>query len=115
MTVTVLGIESSCDDTAAAIVRDDRSILANVVAGQDALHAAYGGIVPEIAARAHVERLDIAVEQALREARLTLSDLDAVAVTAGPGLIGGVLAGVMTAKGIAAGSGLPLVGVNHLA
>jgi N6-L-threonylcarbamoyladenine synthase len=113
--LTVLGIESSCDDSAAAIVRQDRAILANVVAGQDALHAAYGGVVPEIAARAHVERLDHAVEQALGAAGLGLDDLDAVAVTAGPGLIGGVLAGVMTAKGIAAGAGLPLVGVNHLA
>ena len=96
-------------------MRDDRSILANVVAGQDLLHAAYGGVVPEIAARAHVERLDLAVELALAEAGVALSELDAVAVTAGPGLIGGVLAGVMTAKGIAAGAGLPLVGVNHLA
>jgi N6-L-threonylcarbamoyladenine synthase len=113
--IKVLGIESSCDDSAAAIVREDRSILANVVAGQDVLHAAYGGVVPEIAARAHVERLDHAVERALDEAGLTLGDLDAVAVTAGPGLIGGVLAGVMTAKGIAAGAGLPLIGVNHLA
>ncbi len=96
-------------------MRDDRAILSNVVAGQDALHAAYGGVVPEIAARAHVERLDLAVEQALAEAGVTLADLDAVAVTAGPGLIGGVLAGVMTAKGIVAGTGLPLIGVNHLA
>ncbi len=113
--ITVLGIESSCDDSAAAIVREDRTILSNVVAGQDSLHSLYGGVVPEIAARAHVERLDIAVEQALSEAGLTLAQIDAVAVTAGPGLIGGVLAGVMTAKGIAAGAGLPLLGINHLA
>ncbi|MDE2913981.1 MAG: tRNA (adenosine(37)-N6)-threonylcarbamoyltransferase complex transferase subunit TsaD [Paracoccaceae bacterium] len=117
--VTVLGIESSCDDTAAAVVRRDRSgtvrILASVVLGQDGLHDAYGGIVPEIAARAHAEKLDMAVEQALATARLDLADMDAIAVTAGPGLIGGVLSGVMCAKGLAAGSGKPLIGVNHLA
>lgn len=110
-----LGIESSCDDTAAAVVRGDGTILASVVAGQTALHADFGGVVPEIAARAHAEKLDLCVEQALDEAGLGLADLDGIAVTAGPGLIGGVLAGVMLAKGLAAGSGLPLVGVNHLA
>ena len=110
-----LGIESSCDDTAAAIVTGDRRILSNVVASQTELHADFGGVVPEIAARAHAERLDLVVEQALAEAGLALGDLSGVAVTAGPGLIGGVMAGVMCAKGIAAGAGLPLVGVNHLA
>lgn len=115
MTLTFLGIESSCDDTAAAVVRGDRTILSSVVAGQTALHQDFGGVVPEIAARAHAERLDLCVEEALRDAGLTLADLDGVAVTAGPGLIGGVMAGVMLAKGIAAGTGLPLVGVNHLA
>ncbi|GEK69015.1 tRNA N6-adenosine threonylcarbamoyltransferase [Paracoccus denitrificans] len=115
MGLTFLGIESSCDDTAAAVVRDDRSILASVVAGQAALHADFGGVVPEIAARAHAEKLDLCVEEALAQAGLRLSDLDGIAVTAGPGLIGGVLSGVMLAKGLAAGTGLPLVGVNHLA
>lgn len=110
----VLGIESSCDDTAAAVVRG-RRILASVVQGQADLHAPFGGVVPEIAARAHAEKVDLCVEQALSRAGVTLSDLDAVAVTAGPGLIGGVLAGVMCAKGICAAAGLPLVGVNHLA
>lgn len=110
-----LGIESSCDDTAAAIVDGERRILSSVVANQTGMHADFGGVVPEIAARAHAERLDICVEQALQEAGLGLRDLSAVAVTAGPGLIGGVMAGVMMAKGIAAGAGLPLVGVNHLA
>ena len=90
-------------------------ILSSVVASQDALHAAYGGVVPEIAARAHAERLDLCVERALDEAGVSLAEIDAVAVTAGPGLLGGVLAGVMCAKGIAAGAGLPLIGVNHLA
>ena len=115
MTLTFLGIESSCDDTAAAIVRADGTILSSVVAGQTALHADFGGVVPEIAARAHAEKLDICIEDALAQSGLTLADLDGVAVTAGPGLIGGVMAGVMMAKGIAAGAGLPLVGVNHLA
>jgi N6-L-threonylcarbamoyladenine synthase len=110
-----LGIESSCDDTAAAVVTGDRRILSNVVSSQTVLHEAFGGVVPEIAARAHADRLDLVVEQALAEAGLSLRDLSGVAVTAGPGLIGGVMAGVMCAKGIAAGAGLPLVGVNHLA
>ena len=117
-TLTLLGIESSCDDTAAAVVRlaEGRgTVLASVVAGQTDLHAAFGGVVPELAARAHTEKLDLCVEQALAQAGLGLTDLDGVAVTAGPGLIGGVMAGVMCAKGLAAGAGLPLVGVNHLA
>jgi N6-L-threonylcarbamoyladenine synthase len=117
-TLTFLGIESSCDDTAAAIVRDGpggRQILANVVLGQTSLHADFGGVVPEIAARAHAERVDGCVAQVMRDAGLRFADLDGVAVTAGPGLIGGVLAGVMCAKGITAATGLPLIGVNHLA
>lgn len=117
-TLTFLGIESSCDDTAAAVVRADgmtSEILSNVVDGQTDLHAAFGGVVPEIAARAHTEKLDLCVMRALADAGLTLREIDGVAVTAGPGLIGGVLAGVMCAKGIVAGAGLPLVGVNHLA
>lgn len=115
MALTFLGIESSCDDTAAAVVRSDGTILASVVSGQTDLHADFGGVVPEIAARAHAEKLDLCVEQALAEAGLGLEALDGIAVTAGPGLIGGVLAGVMLAKGLALGRGLPLVGVNHLA
>lgn len=115
MPLTVLGIESSCDDSAAAVVTDDRRILSSVVAGQTALHAGFGGVVPEIAARAHAERLDLCVEQALAQAGLPLGGVDGIAVTAGPGLIGGVMAGVMLAKGLAAGAGLPLIGVNHLA
>lgn len=114
----ILGIESSCDDTAAALVRGApgaATVLSSVVMGQAELHAAFGGVVPEIAARAHVEKLDIAVERALAEAGIGLDRLDAIAVTAGPGLIGGVLSGVMLAKGLAAATGLPLIGVNHLA
>ncbi|NRB05220.1 MAG: tRNA (adenosine(37)-N6)-threonylcarbamoyltransferase complex transferase subunit TsaD [Rhodobacteraceae bacterium] len=115
---TILGIESSCDDTAAAVLRvvdGDASILANVVVGQTELHSAFGGVVPEIAARAHVEKLDVAVEQALSQSELALADVDAIAVTRGPGLIGGVVAGVMVAKGLAQATGVPLYGINHLA
>ncbi len=112
--LTILGIESSCDDTAAAVVRG-HEVLASVVYGQTALHADFGGVVPEIAARAHAEKLDLCVEEALVAAGLSLSQIDGIAVTAGPGLIGGVLSGVMCAKGLAAATGLPLVGVNHLA
>ncbi|MBE0413894.1 tRNA (adenosine(37)-N6)-threonylcarbamoyltransferase complex transferase subunit TsaD [Yoonia sp.] len=112
--LTILGIESSCDDTAAAVVRNT-VVLSSVVYGQTALHADFGGVVPEIAARAHAEKLDHAVEQAMAEAGVSFADLDAIAVTAGPGLIGGVLSGVMCAKGLAAATGLPLIGVNHLA
>ncbi|MCL4135576.1 UNVERIFIED_CONTAM: hypothetical protein GTU68_044568 [Idotea baltica] len=116
--LTILGIESSCDDTAGAVVRGfagQADVLSNVVFGQTEAHAAFGGIVPEIAARAHVEKIDHVVESALLQAGVTLSDIDAIAVTAGPGLIGGVLSGVMCAKGLSAATGLPLIGVNHLA
>ncbi len=118
-TLTFLGLESSCDDTAAAVVRARPGaapeILSSIVIGQTDLHAAFGGVVPEIAARAHAEKLDHCTEQALAAAGLTLRALDGIAVTAGPGLIGGVLSGVMLAKGLCAATGLPLVGVNHLA
>ena len=117
-TTTVLGLESSCDDTAAAVVRQTDGapeILASVVWRQNDLHADFGGVVPEIAARAHAERLDYCVERALSDAGLTLSEMDAIVATSGPGLIGGVLSGVMCAKGLAVGSGKPLIGVNHLA
>ena len=116
--LTILGIESSCDDTGAAVVRGtagNARVMSNIVMGQAELHAAFGGVVPEIAARAHAEKVDLAVKQALSEAMISLSEVDAIAVTAGPGLIGGVLSGVMCAKGIAAALGKPLVGVNHLA
>ncbi|QDC08038.1 tRNA (adenosine(37)-N6)-threonylcarbamoyltransferase complex transferase subunit TsaD [Oceanicola sp. D3] len=115
--LTVLGIESSCDDTAAAVLRWDGAahVLSSEVSGQTDLHAAFGGVVPEIAARAHAERLDLMVELALQNAGVALTELDAIAVTAGPGLIGGVVSGVMCAKGLAAATGLPLIGVNHLA
>lgn len=114
----VLGLESSCDDTAAAIVRRGAdgaiTVLAEAVVNQNAAHAPFGGVVPEIAARAHAERMDGLAAQVLADAGLSPGDLDAVAATAGPGLIGGVMAALMTAKGIALGAGIALVAVNHL-
>ncbi len=117
--LTVLGIESSCDETAASVVRGladapPGKILSNIVYDQTDLHAAYGGVVPEIAARAHAEKLDVAVAEALRAAGLSLVGVDAIAVTAGPGLIGGLISGVSCAKGLALGANKPLVGINHL-
>ncbi len=116
--ITVLGLESSCDDTAAAVLRGGAGradVVSSVVWDQTDLHATFGGVVPEIAARAHCEKLDLAIERALAKAAHTYADIDVIAVTAGPGLMGGVLAGVMMAKGLALGLGKPLVGVNHLA
>ncbi len=110
----VLGIETSCDETAAAIVSDAREIRADVVLSQLDDHTPYGGVVPEIAARAHLEHLDGLIRRALDESGLGLDDIDAVAATGGPGLIGGVIVGVMTAKAIAAARKLPFVAVNHL-
>ena len=116
--IRVLGIETSCDETAASVVawreRELPRILSNVVLSQLEEHAAFGGVVPEIAARAHVEALDGIIEAALDEAGVGLSDVDAIAATAGPGLIGGLLVGMMTAKAIAAASGKPLIPINHL-
>lgn len=110
----VLGIESSCDETAAALVRADRTIIAQAIASQDEAHAPYGGVVPEIAARAHAERLAPMVERVLREAGMTLDNCAAIAATAGPGLIGGVMVGLVTAKALAMASGKPLLAINHL-
>lgn len=110
----VLGIETSCDETSAAVVKGGREILSNVVASQTELHGEYGGIVPEIAARAHVEALSPALREALLRADVTFWDIDAVAVTLGPGLIGSLLVGVAEAKAIASVLAVPLVGVNHL-
>ena len=110
----VLGIETSCDETAAAVVDSDRTIRSNVVHSQLDDHRPYGGVVPEIAARAHLEVLDGVVRRALADADLALDDIDGVAATGGPGLIGGVIVGVMTAKAIAAARALPFIAVNHL-
>jgi N6-L-threonylcarbamoyladenine synthase len=110
----VLGIETSCDETSVALVTDDRKVLANLVATQFDLHAKYGGVVPEIASRAHIECLDPLVEEALRVAGCTPDNIDAIAVTAGPGLIGCLIVGVTAAKTLAWAWGKPLVGVNHI-
>ena len=111
---TVLGIESSCDETAAALVTEGRVILAQRIASQDDAHRPYGGVVPEIAARAHAERLASLIEGTLADAGMTLADVDAIAATAGPGLIGGVMVGLVTAKALAMASDKPLIAVNHL-
>ena len=117
--LTVVGLESSCDDTAAAIVSHEPgappNIRSSVVLGQGSLHSRFGGIVPEIAARAHAVKLDVAAEEAMAEAGLTFPDIDAVAVTAGPGLLGGLMTGIAFAQGFAASLGKPLIGINHLA
>ena len=110
----ILGLESSCDETAAALVTGDRRILAHRLAGQEERHAPFGGVVPEIAARAHVEALGPLIEAALGDAGVDLADVDAIAATAGPGLIGGVMVGLVTAKALALATGRPLVAVNHL-
>jgi N6-L-threonylcarbamoyladenine synthase len=112
--VRVLGIETSCDETAAAVVDGERRILADCVLSQTAEHRPYGGVVPEIAARSHVEHVDGLVRQAMADAGIGFADLDAIAVTAGPGLIGGVMVGLVTGKALAAAAGKPLVAVNHL-
>ncbi|MGX7952866.1 tRNA (adenosine(37)-N6)-threonylcarbamoyltransferase complex transferase subunit TsaD [Tsuneonella sp. HG249] len=110
----VLGIESSCDETAAALVADDRTIVGQRIASQDEAHAPFGGVVPEIAARAHAERLAPMIEAVLDDAGIALGDLDAVAATAGPGLIGGVMVGLVSAKALAMAADVPLFAINHL-
>ncbi|MES3108186.1 tRNA (adenosine(37)-N6)-threonylcarbamoyltransferase complex transferase subunit TsaD [Sphingomonas aurantiaca] len=110
----ILGIESSCDETAAALVTGDRQVLAHRLLGQEAAHAPFGGVVPEIAARAHVEALEPLIVAALADAGLKLADVDAIAATAGPGLIGGVMVGLVTGKALAHAAGKPLIAVNHL-
>src|SRR5262249_41880566 len=113
-TMIVLGIESSCDETAAAVLADGRRILSNVVASQDAIHAPYGGVVPELASRRHLEVIVPVVEKALADANVRLPDLDGIAVTQGPGLVGSLLVGCSVAKSLAYVHRLPLVAVNHL-
>src|SRR3546814_14916885 len=110
----ILGIESSCDETAAALVTSERRILAHRLAGQEAEHRPYGGVVPEIAARAHVEILPSLIEDVLREADVALAEVDAIAATAGTGLIGGVMVGLVTAHGLALASSKQLFALNHL-
>ena len=110
----ILAIESSCDETAASVVKNGRTILSNVISSQIALHTLYGGVVPEIASRKHIEKINQVIEEALSEANVTLDDLDAIGVTYGPGLVGALLVGVAEAKAIAYAKKLPLVGVHHI-
>jgi N6-L-threonylcarbamoyladenine synthase len=111
----IMGIETSCDETAVAIVKNGREILANVVASQIESHKRFGGVVPEIASRHHVEQITLVLEEALAQANVDMKDLDAIAVTEGPGLVGALLIGVNAAKALAFANGIPLVGVHHIA
>jgi N6-L-threonylcarbamoyladenine synthase len=110
----ILGVETSCDDTAAAVLRDGRTILANVVSSQDQVHGPYGGVVPELASRQHIKTILPIVDGALQKANVRLQDLDGIAVTYGPGLVGSLLVGLSLVKGMSFRSGIPYVGVNHL-
>ena len=112
--IVILGIESSCDETAASVVRNGREVLSNVISSQIALHTLYGGVVPEIASRKHIEIINVVIEEALAEAHMTLDDIDAIGVTYGPGLVGALLVGVSEAKAIAYAKNLPLIGVHHI-
>lgn len=112
--ICILAIESSCDETAAAVVRNGREVLSNIIYSQIALHTEYGGVVPEIASRKHIEKINQVIEQALSEAHMELEQMDAIAVTYGPGLVGALLVGVSAAKAISFASGIPLVGVHHI-
>ena len=112
--ILILAIESSCDETAAAVVKNGRTVLSNVISSQIDLHTLYGGVVPEIASRKHIEKINQVIEEALKKAGVTLDDLDAVGVTYGPGLVGALLVGVAEAKAIAYAKKLPLVGVHHI-
>jgi N6-L-threonylcarbamoyladenine synthase len=112
--VRILGIESSCDETAAAVIENGRVMLSNVVATQIAIHQKYGGVFPEVASRQHIRTIYAILDQALEQAHMNLSDIDAIAVTRGPGLAGSLVVGLNAAKGMALGSGLPLIGINHL-
>ncbi|MDO4966581.1 MAG: tRNA (adenosine(37)-N6)-threonylcarbamoyltransferase complex transferase subunit TsaD [Lachnospiraceae bacterium] len=112
--VLILAIESSCDETAAAVVKNGRDVLSNVIYSQIDLHTLYGGVVPEIASRKHIEKINQVIEKALSDADVTLNDIDAIAVTYGPGLVGALLVGVSAAKAISFATGIPLVGVHHI-
>lgn len=112
--VLILAIESSCDETAAAVVKNGREVLSNVIYSQIDLHTVYGGVVPEIASRKHIEKINQVIEQALKDAEVSLKEIDAIAVTYGPGLVGALLVGVSAAKAISFATGIPLVGVHHI-
>ena len=112
--ITVLAIESSCDETAAAVVENGRTVCSNIIASQIDIHKIYGGVVPEIASRKHIEKINQVIEEALKEADRTLEDMDAICVTYGPGLVGALLVGVGAAKAISFATDKPLIGVHHI-
>ena len=112
--ILILGLESSCDETAAAVIKNGRTVLSNVISSQIDIHKEYGGVVPEIASRKHIERINTVIEEALKEAGVGLKDLDALGVTYGPGLVGALLVGVAEAKAICFAADIPLVGVHHI-
>ena len=112
--ILVLGIESSCDETSAAVVKNGREVLSNVINSQIKIHEKFGGVVPEIASRSHTEVINSVVKQALKEANVTIEDIDVITPTYGPGLVGALLVGVSYAKGLSFATGKPLVGVNHI-
>ena len=112
--IRILAIESSCDETAAAVVRNGREVLSNIIYSQIALHTEYGGVVPEIASRKHIEKINQVIRQALSQADTKLKEVDAIAVTYGPGLVGALLVGVSAAKAISFAAGIPLIGVHHI-
>ena len=112
--VLILAIESSCDETAASVVKNGREVLSNIIYSQIALHERFGGVVPEIASRKHIEKINQVIRQALEEAEMSLQDITAIAVTYGPGLVGALLVGVAEAKAISFAAGIPLVGVHHI-
>ena len=112
--VLILAIESSCDETAASVVKNGREVLSNIISSQIDLHTLYGGVVPEIASRKHIEKINQVVEEALKEANVTLDEITAIAVTYGPGLVGALLVGVSAAKAISFATGKPLIGVHHI-
>ena len=112
--IVILAIESSCDETAAAVVKNGREVCSNIISTQIALHTLYGGVVPEIASRKHIEKINQVIEEALKESGYQLRQMDAIAVTYGPGLVGPLLVGVSAAKAISFAAGIPLIGVHHI-
>ncbi len=112
--ILILAVESSCDETAAAVVKNGREVLSNIISSQIELHTLYGGVVPEIASRKHIEKINQVIEEALREAKVTLEEITAIAVTYGPGLVGALLVGVSAAKALSFATGKPLIGVHHI-
>ena len=112
--VIILAVETSCDETAAAVVKNGREVCSNIISSQIALHTIYGGVVPEIASRKHIEKINQVIDEALKSAGVTLKDITAIAVTYGPGLVGALLVGVSAAKAISLAAGIPLIGVHHI-